>query len=772
MSVAVEPVVTDQAVHWRNRLRPHVAPLAMWTVLWLLFWATILLGFERLPNSDLTGQFDAYARFQAAEMLSGRLPLWSDGSFGGVPFVADMQAAVFYLPRWMTVLLSAPWGMNYYALELEALLHIWLTGTFTYAFAFQIVRQRWAAVLAAVSFGLGGYLTSYPLLQLAVLETICWLPLVLLFLRQGVMSIPERRPPWLIAAGLTLALAFTAGHPQTFLHLSYLSAAYFLFLAVAHGWRWRDLLGYGLLIAILAIGVSAAMWLPAITYLPYTVRAEAGYDFVSEGQLLLNYIQLVMPAVYTLWTPEYFGLAPLTLAVVAVSGRKKLFDKSLAHKEILFWLAVVVLAGWLALGDRGILWEAWYLIAPGFQLFRQQERLLGLVVFGGAILAAFGGSGLAGFAAQAEKQRALKRGLIFVAAFLLVAPLILLPTSRILHNPLWLDTWQTQWIMLAIVGGLLWLCISEKRASFLTPDRGLMVLAVLLASDLNVATLNSIQRVAEPPSAIWPEPEWITQLRQEERLGRIDPGFLYFANMGEAYDLETVRGISPLKPQALEEMERLPLGRLWPLLHVTHGLFEEALPDDVAGRRLAGNVSSIIPGEDRPATLYRFEEAQPRAWLSDRPLVATDQEAALNLLLDTNTDLLQNVVLLEETAALYAVSPGTDPLPRPAVEKPAPGEVEISVNTSRDSFLVISEWHLPGWQATVDGQAAELITVNYGLQGLFLPAGEHEISVAFRPPAVWLGITISLITLLLAAGLLFIWWRRTSRGAHTERGER
>lgn len=247
--------------------RRHLPFILLWTLLWALFFSALLLGRARLPDSDLSGQFHTFGLFQAQEMWAGRLPVWSPGSYGGFPFAADTQAAVFYLPRWLTIFLSGPGGFSFYALQWEGLLHIWLAGVFMYALAADTTRSRWAGLLAAAAFGLGGYLISYPLLQLALLETITWLPLVLWLLRKGITRDEERPLPYLLSAGSVLGLAFLAGHPQTFLHISYMAAAYFLFLAVRARWSGRWIVGMGAVVGGTAVGLSAAGWLPALHYL-------------------------------------------------------------------------------------------------------------------------------------------------------------------------------------------------------------------------------------------------------------------------------------------------------------------------------------------------------------------------------------------------------------------------------------------------------------------------------------------------------------------------
>lgn len=165
-------------------LRRHFLPLTFWSVLCALFFATLLLGQERLPSGDFTGQFHAFGLFQARELTAGRFPVWSPGSFAGFPFAADSQAAAFYPPRLLTILLAPSFPLL--ALEIEVIVHVWLAGLLTYVLAYEITQRRAAALIAAISFGVGGYLTSYPLLQVALLESIIWLPLVLWLLKRAV----------------------------------------------------------------------------------------------------------------------------------------------------------------------------------------------------------------------------------------------------------------------------------------------------------------------------------------------------------------------------------------------------------------------------------------------------------------------------------------------------------------------------------------------------------------------------------------------------------
>lgn len=74
---------------------------------------------------------------------------------------------------------------------------------------------------------------------------------------------------------------------------------------------------------------------------------------------------------------------------------------------------------------------------------------------------------------------------------------------------------------------------------------------------------------------------------------------------------------------------------------------------------------------------------------------------------------------------------------------------------NQKGLAVFSENYYPkGWSVTIDGNAAQMIEVNYTLRALQVPAGKHKIEFKFEPEVVSKGSTIALITTLV--GILFI----------------
>jgi hypothetical protein len=728
--------------------RGHFQPLALWTLLCLLFFGSLLLGTERLPSSDFSGQFHAFGLFQASEVGQGRLPLWSPGSYAGFPFAADPQAAVFYPPRWLTILLSLRGGFSYYALQVEAILHVWLAGIFTYGLAYVVTRRRLAALVGAVAFGLGGYLTSYPILQLAILESMVWIPLALLLLHVGVHR--ARPLPWLVAAGLALALSALAGHPQTFVHGAYLAASYYLFHSLTAGWRWPRIVGSGALTAGVAMGTAAVAWLPALRLMQLTERSGVDYTFVASGLPMLDYVQMVTPGVFSFWSPQYLGVATLCLVLLALMGRRLL-----ARGEVTFWLFVALVFAWLALGDAGILFRLAYYL-PGLNLFRQQERLLGIFSLSLALLAA------QGFAIWLQAPPAVVRAMVRRTAVAMVLTLLsaaaILFMTRARGDYAWLALWWPQ-LILAVAGlALLW-----RR---LRPRRQAVALLMLLAVDLYVASLPSMNRQPGSPTAFWQRPAWAGPISAHKAAPadeavavnewmtagepvRFDSQALYHANLGEIYGLEDVRGISPLKLQAALDFEQLPLERRWQLLNVGYVLLMQPIAD-LPLTLLAAFDGALAPDQaERSGSLYRYDAALPRAWMSYEPVIVAGRAQALQTLADPGFDPAVAVVFDGEVAGMAAVyPPGRPPLLR--IERESAAGLAIRAETATPGYLVISEWAYPGWQATVNGRKAPLLRANYALQAIWLPAGKHDVTLRFRPPDVTVGAIISLLSLGLA----------------------
>ena len=85
-----------------------------------------------------------------------------------------------------------------------------------------------------------------------------------------------------------------------------------------------------------------------------------------------------------------------------------------------------------------------------------------------------------------------------------------------------------------------------------------------------------------------------------------------------------------------------------------------------------------------------------------------------------------------------------------------PLRIELETDHSRDSFLILSEIHYPGWEARIDGVLTKVERANYALRGVAVPAGKHRIVFRYLAPSFRAGLILSGvgIVLLIACPLI------------------
>src|ERR1051326_1606754 len=63
---------------------------------------------------DFIYQYYPFRNFAAVSMNNGQLPLWNPFTFNGMPFQADIQTAVFYLPNLLLTLFVSSGRLPFY----------------------------------------------------------------------------------------------------------------------------------------------------------------------------------------------------------------------------------------------------------------------------------------------------------------------------------------------------------------------------------------------------------------------------------------------------------------------------------------------------------------------------------------------------------------------------------------------------------------------------------------------------------------------------------
>ncbi len=810
-----------------------LAALALIAALVLLFFWRIITPQVQdravFPPGDFTDQFWAFRMYEARALAAGRLPLWSENYNSGHPFLADVQSAIFYpVGLAFTLGVVALHGADFtlFDLQVEAIFHLILAGAFTYLLARRLIRSRLAALVSAVTFTFGGYLTSYPPQQLAILETATWLPLALLFLDLAVAA-AERGVAYYVAAGLVLGIAALAGHPQTFLFVVYASALFFFWrawqgasskfhpgkyasldpagpstasrsfdyasqnqrgsaqvadLAIPQTPRdprsrdpTRDLGGassedafgtllrtrgagvagsplrsevsgskfyalrfasyvspfafYGLRFALsllIAAGIAAVQWIPTLEYQSVSTRAVLTWAEAARGFPTLDPLQMILPGFASAFqSPLYIGILPLWLALFALAvGRSR---------AKVFWALLAVGSLLVAFGFYVFAYALLYLLAPGFGMFRDQERLAFIVSFALAMLAGYGFRDL--FAPALDKIRA-RRVWALLPAGLTVSALMLFAfyIGGAQHSSgrlaFLLDRSGLMVLLFALAGAL----VAAHLAGRISP-RGLAIFAIALIT----FDLFSVDGAAynAAPTPRYPDTPIVQAIRSDHGLFRVaDEGQLP-GHFGIAYGLEEIGGISPLRVGRYDTLLDLPPETLWPLLNVRYV---------VTGR--SGFANAEVVARDGNTNLIRLKDTLPRAWVAGSAEENVGDAVAL--------EVMQSDSFKPQSIAYVA-----GPLPFPVVpnaasnpvtvERRDPEHLALSVQTPTDSLVMLSEVYYPGWTATVDGVPTPILRADYALRAVAVRAGTHRIEMTYDPWSVKIGMGVTAATLLAIA---------------------
>ena len=721
-------------------LRADTAALILLTALWgFYFWRALTpnpTNQVSYPLGDFSGQFLAFGAYQARRLLQGQVPLWNPFNYAGHPFIADTQAAVFYPPRLITIVVSHfTGGWSYAALQAEAIAHYWLASVWMYLFVRTVTRSRIAGIVSAITLAYGGYLTGYPPLQLAVLEAGSWLPLSLL----GVFKASQGgrwNARWLAVAALALGLSLLAGHPQTSLFLSYMLLAYIVHRTVKQKIDWKA--GVAALVGTLGTGYALAgvQVLPGLEYTRLTIRASYGFDALAGGFPFSDAIVFLIPNVVTVWSPLYSGIAALALAGVAI------WQKEGAAR---FWAVVAGVALVVGFGGATVLYRLAYLIAPGFAWFRGQERAAYVIAYAVAILAGLG-------AAHMLRQPLDRRGLARVLGIGAAAAWVF-AVEAFIGDRLW-HTDNTFMLLEGAVfmAGLLtatWALIGRLGARSQSPWWAAGLLALVVFDVFSLTWKTNWEHIPASQRVLYNQ-KLVPLVQADDSLFRVDGRLGLASNYGTMLGVQDIRGISPLRLETLEQYQNvLPDDKLYQILSVKY-VFTDGLQ--------LPEPSTILASDDDHGTLIHLHEISnpfPRAWMAYTVMDTPDEAQALGWLADPGFDARTTVTLPRQPALSL---PGTVQQSSVTVTDYEPERIAIHADTPTDGVLVVSEMDYPGWQATVDGQRVSIWRADVGLRALPLKAGQHDIVMVYRPLSVTLGAVASLLALAtIIAGMVTGW---------------
>jgi len=732
-------------------------------------------------------------------IFGGELPLWNPYTAAGHAAYADALNQIF-MPLTLVVRLL-PSDVVSFNLWIALPLPVATLGMFGF------LRRRLtipASALGACGFALSGAMVSSlnaPNLSwsLALLPWLCWMGDRLVF---------QPSAPALVSLAVVAALQALSGEPVTL-------AASVIVLAVCSttaprrpGVRRTRALTW--VLAALAIGAA----LSAVQMLPTTAAGiHAGRAAWSETP---DFWSLHPLAALEAVVPHLFGnyysafLADLPWMTALNSGREPFFYSIYVGPLIVLlacagaaayprrsapWLVLLVIFGIAAAGQYTPIYPAVRRLFHPLAFFRFPIKYLAVAFFALAVLAAYGCEGLYDPDRHPRIRRTAAGGGALATLFAALVIVALAAPSAALHaihqvaariqvsdpdaaaafllhvgEPL-----ASRSIGLLLAGaGVLALAAGEHGARRRTAR---MVLLALCAGDLAISngSLNPTVEVSKlrPPA-------WYEQLASRDRIyvgGRLrgfmdaddpdgSPGWDIPAEPSAIAGRAVLNAELPMEPSGWKARESVSYD-LPVLLPAEYGAamhrFVDAgpfareaflrrsgvrwcvLPEDFADGRIIAKVPDwhMIVTECNPA--------------ASRIFVATSAEISSNF--RSQQDALFDPSLADSVLRIDATvdsAPGAEAADRldAAITKDWTNEVELAVSLPQDAFVVLRDSYDPGWRATVDGAAVDVLRADTLFRAVHVRAGRHVIRFVYRPRMLVTGLSLSGIAIVFCCFLV------------------
>jgi len=713
--------------------------------------------------------FFAYplAHFQQDCFRHGELPFWNPYNNCGVPFLAQWNTMPLYPPALFYLALPLTWSLGMFSL-----LHLWWAGAGMYLLARHWTGNDFAGAFAGTAFAFNGF-TINLLMWPSHIATFSWLPWVIMATecawRKGGHKI--------FLAGIVGAFQMLAGGPETILLTWLIVAALWLHEFVRAETPRILLFARFPLVVLLVFALSAAQLLPFLDLVSHAQR-ETGYTDLRWSMPGFGLASFLVPMAFgntaiegiffqhgQYWTSSYYlGLGTLWLGLLAV----------LFIRQRRVWLlgGAVAVSLVCALGESTPIYPLLRHLLPQLSFITYPVKYVLVAVFAIPLLAAFALANI-----QKLSKKLVPTGIILLALIACIVfwtQRIPLPDN---DTPAALQNGISRAVFLLLTGAIIYFLTRIPLAtdSFAPLGekarmRGLTLfvpLALILVAWFDVYTHEPRQNPTAPASvyeqnlvrtklAMNPQPELgssramlspaaaleLTRFAVSDAQNNLlakRVGFCANANLLDG--VPKVDGFFSLTPREFD-------GLLSLIYSATNGNWSR-LED------FLGVSQTTVPG--------KLLDWQPRTTF--QPLITAGQKPVF--LDDTNTlwalgrndfDGHTMVFLPPSAKAFITVSNQTSA--KILNSKFGYNTVDIEVEAHEPSLVVIAQTYYHYWNATIDGQHAQLLRANVAFQAVQVPAGKHKIHLYYHDTPFMNGASMSSLGWIVSLVAVFFWRRR------------
>ncbi len=793
-------------INFQKDLLPHLLGIVLFYLIVVLYFSPMVFDGKIIFQGDiLQWEGSAKAVLDHRENTGEQL-LWTNSMFGGMPtyfisleFPGDITNAVISV-----LTLGLPHPING--------LFFGMLGMYILLLSFGV--RPIFAIGGAIAFSFNTYnLLSLEAGHNAKIWAVCLIPLIL----AGIHLAFERKRilgAALLALGLLLQLKFN--HLQITYYTLIISVIYVV-VRMIFNWKKEGVpglsktIGFLVLGAVLAVGGNIGRLATALEYSPYSTRGNSTLEAKSSGldkdyafgwsNGKLETLTLLIPDFYgggsntplpkdsasekalraqgadpnqisgfiksapTYWGDQPFTGGPIYGSVILVF--LAILGIWAAPKESLITFGTIIVLSLMLSWGKNLAWFNYLLfdILPGYNKFRAVSMALGMTLFAIPIL------GMISLERLAQKKElkplfisgGIVGGLVLILAVASGA-FFRFEGAADVNFPDWLasaikidrksmlsaSAWKS-FAFIAVSMGLIYFYLKGKISDLIL-GLGLLALITLDVWTINRRYLNAESFQGNPSRQFFAETPAEKSIAQDQDYFRVLPlteGLTQGART--SYRFNSLGGYHGAK---LRRYQDLVDNQIQPELEAFIAKAQEGNFDwESIGVINMLNAKYLIAGAETNA-VFENPEANGPAWIPSEIVTVDTNDKEIKLLGELNT---------KTQASLNSTEFGEIPAGsgQIALTSNVPNELKYQASMSQGGLAVFSEIFYPkGWTATIDGEEAPILRVNYLLRGLEIPAGEHEVVFTFAPSSFYstktpMVIFQYLIVLTLIAGVFF-----------------
>ncbi len=725
-------------------------------------------------------------RFQGIELLkSGHLPLWDPTILLGVPLFANFQAAL--LNPFNLLFILMPFNLAWaWQVVLQPIL-LFIT---SYIYLRNIKVSKYASIIGGIFFSFSGYSMVWMEYN-SIVYTLIYFPLVLYFIDKLCVK-PKVIYAFLI--GIALALQVFSGYPLNAFYTIGAGILYFSYRCYLN----RATIPFK--VFILTLGILTGLFVSAIQLIPGQEAASLSIRGFDNSAQAADIKYLPIKHLINFFIPDFYG-----------NPGTQNYSSLGSYDNFAFFITVVGIFLFLLSLTTRVAFKRenfiFIILCVGSLVYALQNpiseyfgnmqiigldaavntRILFIFVFGASVLAAFTLDAI--LKTKATLFQALVPLVVFFSLLIAVG-LSYRQTQELERNianilagektsdMAWFVSAQELQVEINTIKSVYIIAIRNTIIPVLVSFLAFIIFVVgnkkLIYLSVPILVLSSVFTFDKYLSfthsnAVFPQLQSIEVLKKLSGLHRFEreKAELYPGNSWSVYGLNSPSGQNAVAPlSTVRYLELINRGEindkiLTRFINVTNTkspLFNTLDVEIFA--YLDRHVKESIPfKEGRPfpwiipekfkevadtgtVRLYKNTQNLGSSWFTPNIICEKDIEKVAGILkLESFNSREKTVVECGDGVVLGGV--GTS-----EIISSTPNSISFKTKNDTDNYLIISKANYPGWVAMVDSNITPIKTANMALMAVYVPKGEHIVSLKYSPDSVKLGVKISFVALL------------------------